>query len=179
MTKRSPFSSLRDGLDRFASGLKPPAPVVREVQRRLVLFLNHVIAQEPEAQKRLRRLEGRVVRAEWRDFWLQLVVTPAGLLDLAPVTEHDLLLTVIARSPFDLARGALRGDRPEVRIEGNADLAGEINWLIANLRWDVEEDLAQVVGDAPAHALGEVGRAVAAALRRFTGAGGGRDKAEP
>ena len=69
---------------RSASGLQPPAWVVEEVQRRLVLLLNHVLMQEPEAQARLARQAGRVVEARWRAFVMRLVATPAGLLDLAP-----------------------------------------------------------------------------------------------
>ncbi|MEN9537824.1 MAG: hypothetical protein RLZZ126_59, partial [Pseudomonadota bacterium] len=36
-----------------------------------------------------------------------------------------------------------------------------------HLRWDVEEDLARVLGDVPARALGDVARNIAAAVRRF------------
>lgn len=176
MHRSSPFSSLADGFNRFAGGLKPPEWVIHGMQHRLVLFLNHVLAQEPEAQARLARQQGRVVRVQWRDFWIQLAVTPAGLCDLAPVAEHDLLLTVSDDSPFGLMRGALRGETPAVRVEGDADFAGVVNWLIDHVRWDVEEDLARVLGDAPAHALARAARGAADALRRFVGRGSG-DKA--
>ena len=46
-------------------------------------------------------------------------------------------------------------------------LAADVNWLIANVRWDAEEDLSRVVGDAPAHAVASVGRRVAEGLRSF------------
>ena len=83
-TPSSPFSFLDGLLDRVGSRLRPPVWAVHEVQQRAVLFLNHVLQQEPEAQQRLVRQKGRVVRFEWRFVTLQLVATPAGLLDLAP-----------------------------------------------------------------------------------------------
>jgi len=141
-----------------------------------VLFINHVLMQEPEAQARLKRQSGRVVRLQWRDFSMQLAATPAGLWELAPAATPDLLLTVTDTSPFDLAKNALRGDKPGVRIEGDVEFAGEVNWLIENVRWDAEEDLSRFIGDAPAHTLGKIGRSVAEALRSFVSKLPGQDK---
>ena len=63
----------------------------------------------------------------------------------------------------------LRGDKPAVRIEGDVQLAADVNWLVDHVRWDIEEDLARVMGDAPAHTLGQAARNMAAALRQFLG----------
>ncbi len=68
-----------------------------------------------------------------------------------------------------MAQAALRGDKPAVRIEGDVQLAAEVNWLVDHVRWDLEEDLARVIGDAPAHALGQAARGLAQALRQFVG----------
>jgi ubiquinone biosynthesis protein UbiJ len=167
----SPFSALSDILnqlrDKLSEALRPPAWLTQEAQNRLVLFLNHVLMQEPQAQARLAGQTGRVVRLQWRALAMQLRATPAGLCELAPDAAHDLLLTVVDDSPLALARGALRGERPAVRIEGDVQLAGDINWLVDNLRWDVEDDLARVVGGAAAHQIARVGHGVADAVRRF------------
>jgi ubiquinone biosynthesis protein UbiJ len=68
-----------------------------------------------------------------------------------------------------------------VRIEGDVQLAADINWLVDNLRWDVEDDLARVIGDGPAHTVGNVARSAAAALKGFVDKASsfGRGKAEP
>ena len=166
----SPLDTLTGALDKFAANLRPPDWLVEELQRRLVLFLNHVLQQEPEAMARLAHHTGRVVLAQWRAFSIRLATTPAGLLDLAaPDAPADLTLTMVQNSPFDLARSVLRGDQPGVRIEGDVQLATEVSWLVDHLRWDVEEDLSRLIGDAPAHALAEAARGIAAALRRFIG----------
>lgn len=171
MATQSPFSFLDGFFERIAAGPQPPAWLVHELQHRLVLFLNHVLMQEREAMERLARQRGRVARVQWRVYSMALQVTPAGLLDLAPQGAlPDLRLEVSETSPLSLAKGALRGDKPTIRIEGDVQLAGEINWLVDHVRWDVEEDMARVIGDAPARAVASVvGRAVQA-LRSFVGA---------
>ena len=157
-TPQSPFSFLDGLFERVAAGPQPPQWLVHEVQQRLVLFLNHVLMQEQEAMDRLVRQKGRVARVQWRVYSLALVITPAGLFNLAPETAvPDLQLHVTETSPFTLAQGALRGDKPAVRIEGD-------------VRWDVEEDLARVIGDAPAHTVAQVASRGAQALRQFVGA---------
>lgn len=174
MATPSPASFLDQLFDRAGRLLQPPPWMVDELQRRLVLTLNHVLQQEPEAQARLKRQAGRVVEAHWRTFIVRLQATPAGLLDLGPITQKpDLTLTLTDASPWALAQSALRGEKPAVRIAGDVQLAAEVQWLVDHVRWDVEEDLARVFGDAPAHAVATVARRMGDALRGFVGRGPG------
>jgi ubiquinone biosynthesis protein UbiJ len=123
-TPSSPFSFLDDLFNRIGERLQPPAWAVHEIQHRAVLFLNHVLQQEPEAQQRLLRQQGRVVRFQWRFVTMELVATPAGLLDLAPAgSVPELTLTVTDESPFDLAEDDLArliGDVPAHTISNGA-----------------------------------------------------------
>jgi ubiquinone biosynthesis protein UbiJ len=158
--------------DRIGQLLQPPEWAVAEIQRRMVLLLNHVLNQEPEAQARLRRQVGRVVEAHWRHFHIRVQATPAGLLDLAvPGLVPDLTLTITEDSPFALGQAAVRGAKPPIRIAGDVQLAAEIQWLVDHVRWDVEEDLSRVIGDAPAHAIGGTAKRVADAIRQFAARG--------
>ena len=168
MATQSPFSFLEDVFQKIRTTLQPPGWAVQEAQRRVVLLLNHVLSQEPQAMGRLAGQKGRVVLFQWRDVRFKLLATPAGLLDLAnPDLPTDLTLSVTEESPLALVQSALRGDKPPVRIEGDVQLAAEVNWLVDHVRWDVEEDLARILGDVPAHALGQATRRAAEALRRF------------
>lgn len=170
MATQSPGSFLDGVFNQVTQALKPPQWVVDELQRRLVLSLNHVLRQEPEAQARLKRQAGRVLQAHWRVFSVRLQATPAGLLDLAPaLVQPDLTLTLTDDSPFSIAQAALRGDKPAVRIAGDVQLAAEVQWLVDHVRWDIEEDLSRVIGDAPAHALGQAMHRLGDGLRRFAG----------
>ena len=169
MATQSPFSFLEDFF-RNRPVPTPPAWAIDETHRRIVLVLNHVLMQEPQAMQRLVRQSGRVILAQWRSFTFKLQVTPAGLLDLASEgTTPDLTLVLTEASPFALAQHLMQGAKPPVRIEGDVQLAAEVNWLADNVRWDVEEDLSRIVGDAPAHLLAEAGRKVSGALRDFLG----------
>ena len=170
-TPQSPFPFLNGLFERVAAGPQPPQWLVHEVQQRVVLFLNHVLMQEKEATDRLVRQQGRMARVQWRAYSMALIITPAGLFNLAPeAAVPDLRLEITETSPVALAQTALRGDKPAIRIEGDVQLAAEINWLVDHVRWDVEEDLARVIGDAPAHTVAQVARRAAQALRQFVGA---------
>jgi ubiquinone biosynthesis accessory factor UbiJ len=169
MSNQSPISLLKASFQTFADALKPPAWASEELQRRIVLLLNHVLQQEKEAMTRLARQKGRVVHFQWRHFSLKWVATAAGLLDQAdPEAQVDLTLVVTEGSPFALMQGLLQGQKPAVRIEGDVQLAAEVNWLFDHVRWDLEEDLARLVGDVPAHALGGAVRRTAEVLRQFS-----------
>ncbi|TFZ03908.1 hypothetical protein [Ramlibacter humi] len=168
MATGSPFPFVGSLFEAAAQRLQPPPWAVHEAQRRLVLLLNHILQQEPQAMDRLRRQAGRVVEGRWRIFNVRLLATPAGLLDLAsPAAAPDLTLTITDESPWTLTQAALRGEKPPVRVEGDVQFAAEVNWLVDHVRWDLEEDVARIVGDAPAHAIGQAARAMAEALRRF------------
>ena len=93
---------------------------------------------------------------------------PAGLLewcadDLPAASE--LRVTVDASNPALALVRALGGEKPRIEVAGDAQFATDVNWLFDNLRWDLEDDLARLVGDAPARELSKFGGSVAAALR--------------
>lgn len=163
MATQSPFSWAAQAL----TDLRPPAWVVDETLNRLVLFLNHVLSSEPEATRRLARQKGQCIELVWQDIGLQLQATPAGLFERVQKASFDLRLTVTEASPWGVVSALARGDKPKVRIEGDVQLAAEVNWLMDNVRWDAEEDLARLVGDAPAHTLAAFGRQALTAIRRF------------
>jgi ubiquinone biosynthesis protein UbiJ len=150
------------------------ALVLPAVQSRLVLIVNHVLAREPVAMDRLRAHQARRVRIEAAGLPallpalppMSLAVTPAGLFELdADAAAADLTLRLQAPAPAQWLATLAGEARPQVQIEGDAALAGDMHWLVDNLRWDIEADLAQAVGPAVAHQAMRVGRAVAAALR--------------
>jgi ubiquinone biosynthesis protein UbiJ len=179
MATQSPFSWLADAADTlraqlpadFPQSFTPPAWAVAEVQQRVVLLLNHILMQEPAARDRLQRQRGRQVQVCWRDQVFQCAFTPAGLVEfITPevgAKAADLVLRVNEPSPFELAKTVLQGEKPAIRIEGDVQLAAEVNWLIDHVRWDPEEDLARLVGDAAAHTLAQTAKRAMDALQSF------------
>lgn len=168
MATQSPFSFLQGLFERVAAGPQPPQWLVHEMQQRLVLLLNHVLMQEPSAMARLLAQRGRIARVQWRQYFMALQITPAGLFNLAPEgVPVDLQIEVSEPSPLALAQAALRGDKPTIRIQGDVQLAADIQWLADHVRWDIEEDLARILGDAPAHIVAATARRVLQALAGF------------
>ena len=165
MTHTSPISFVQSLFRSAADHISPPQWLVDEGQQRLVLLLNHVLMQESEAQARLARKKGSVIQVRWGFFSLSLQLTPAGLVNVADASRSpDLVLSLEDQPPWTVARQVLQGQRPSVQIEGDVQLAAELAWLSDNLRWDLEEDLARLLGDIPAHALADAGRKLVAAL---------------
>lgn len=149
----------------------------RSVMERIVLFVNHVIAAEPAALERLRPHVGRTMKIEVTD-WPTLLppvgpfafrVTPAGLLewnDEAGVdAAADLRVAIAADNPAALLGRLTAGERPAITVSGDAAFASDLDWLIDNLRWDAQDDLARLVGDAPARELARFGGLTAATFR--------------
>lgn len=168
MNTATPFAFADRLIEALGPRLSPPPWAVSEVQTRLVLLLNHVLMQEPQAMQRLARQRGRVMQLRWRQFSLRLAATPAGLLELAAGDgANDLTLTLTDESAARIAQQLSDGQKPAVRIEGDVMLAAEVNWLVDHVRWDLEEDLSRVIGDAAAHALVRAARHAAQLLRGF------------
>ena len=115
---------------------------------------------------RLRRQAGKTVQARWGTIEMGLQATPAGLLAVAALKgAPDLELTLTEASPLALAQRVLQGDKPPVDIRGDIQLAADVAWLVDNVRWDVEDDLSRLLGDAGAHSLMGWVRALAGALK--------------
>ena len=150
------------------------------VMERATLLVNHVLAAEPIAMQRLAPHAGRSIALNFVG-WPSLLpalpptrfsVTPAGLVewrrpgpDLAADLPADLTVDIDASNPALAALRSLGGVRPQIDVQGDAALAGDVNWLFDNLRWDLEDDLAKIVGDGPARELARLGVGVASAMR--------------
>jgi ubiquinone biosynthesis accessory factor UbiJ len=146
------------------------------VMDRATLLVNHVLASEPVAQARLREHAGSCLKLQFEG-WPTLLpplpgtafrVTAAGLVEWCgnePPAEADLRVSIDASNPALLMARSLVGERPSIEVAGDAAFATDVNWLFDNLRWDVEDDLAGIVGAGPAREIARLGRAVAAALR--------------
>lgn len=142
---------------------------------RLTLAVNHVLAAEPAATTRLQAHAGQTVALVFENgppllpapppaVWQ---ITPAGLLEVsqADSASAGLRLGVDAGNPMRLAAQWLAGDRSGMSVQGDVQLAATAAWLMDNLRWDVEDDLARVFGDGPGRQLAVVLRRIGEGLR--------------
>jgi ubiquinone biosynthesis protein UbiJ len=128
-------------------------------------LLNRGLAASPGARSLVAELHGRrldievlgvglyfTLRSDGASLFLARRGAAAPLPDANPADAH------IAGTPLALAQ--LASDAPEavirrgdVRITGDAELAQKFRALALLLRPDVEEELARLIGDTPAHQL--------------------------
>ena len=128
----------------------------------LIAFVNHLLAREQWARERLAPFGGSEVR-------LRLAPLPDLVLAIATggtvaAGAGDRVALTLGIAPTLLPRVLVREEAAlgEVQVDGDTELANAIRFLFGNLRWDVEEDLSRVVGDAAAHRLAGTARAFAA-----------------
>ena len=143
---------------------------------RLTLLINHVLAAEPVATQRLQAHIGRCMQLQF-DGWPAVLpplpviafrVTPAGLVEwcgVEPPAEPELRVRIDAANPALAMAQALAGTRPKVEVAGDAAFAADLNWLFDNLRWDVQDDLARLVGQAPAREMARLAGGIANGMR--------------
>ncbi|SDV48171.1 ubiquinone biosynthesis accessory factor UbiJ [Chitinasiproducens palmae] len=123
--------------------------------------VNHLLAREAWASAELARFAGKRARLVAAPVELRVAVEADGRL--RPVEHEDEAPADVTISVGGDAYPAfLQGGRPaamrHVRIEGDAEFAATIGKLAERLRWEPEADLANLVGDGPAHRLGSLGR---------------------
>ncbi|XVJ68867.1 MAG: hypothetical protein HEQ39_03840 [Rhizobacter sp.] len=172
--------------------------VTPAVMQRLTLLLNHVLSSEAVATAKLQPHSGRRLQLNVVDWPASLpslpslvfVITPAGLLEwqsdvsgAALGAVPDLTVNIQASNPAQMVLQALSGQRPRIDVSGDAALAGDISWLMDNLRWDIQDDIARWVGQGPAHQLGvwanAAKEALAAMAQRWRGGASANDKSPP
>ena len=126
----------------------------------VVLVVNHVLAAEPQAMARLRAARRPPRRAAPRRLAallpalpaLRFAVTPAGLLEWcgdaarAPGRPGDLRLDRRRNPAAALRAGPGRARGRASRSTATRSSPPTSNWLVDHVRWDVEDDLARVVG---------------------------------
>lgn len=130
----------------------------------VVRVLNHLIEGESWAQQRLAAHSGAQLLVDSGFFVVRLAINEQGLFQPSEkVLQPDVSITL----PGDLP-ARLLFDRntlfSSVKLGGSADIAESLAFVLRNLRWDGEADLALLVGDIPARRLSRLGTTLAAAI---------------
>jgi len=123
-----------------------------------VTALNRLLRQQAWARDYLRPYAGKVVRVQVAGRALALRVKTDGLTQASGASEPADVVLTLAQNNLGEAFEVLRKHEPErlpalVHMEGEAALAQAVLALAQNLRWDVEDELAQVLGDRVATTL--------------------------
>jgi ubiquinone biosynthesis protein UbiJ len=152
--------------------------------------INHVLAGEPWASAELAKHAGKAIALEMPFGRFAVQITNSGLLEAVrhadsteisdgeavPPIRTALVLTISSQALSTLltSSGPIRENAfKSVTIAGDADLAQLLGRLAGQLRWEYEEDLSKLIGDAPAHFAVAQGKKIASA-----GKAAGRDLLE-
>ena len=120
--------------------------------------INHVLKREEWALRDLSHHQGRVIELILPIGSMQWQIQDDSFIALLSEAhpQSDLVLEVDANSfsALSASQGTIK-DRAmrAVKITGDAQLAQLIAKLSNQLRWEYEEDLAKMIGDAPAHLI--------------------------
>lgn len=115
--------------------------------------LNRILRSNPWALERLRAHGGKTVLFRTLPLELRFTVTDSGELASAPAeTPPDVTIVISPGVLFRIASGDSAAST-EVQVEGDVQLAGDLEYVRRNLGWDYEEALSRVVGDIAAHRI--------------------------
>lgn len=129
----------------------------------LTLSLNRLLSLDPESAERMKDLDGRTVAIHLTAPELRIHVgfqASTVTLAQAPAEQTATPDAAIAGTPgalLALARDPERGGT-DVAFSGDLGLVRDLRTLLARLDPDLEEPLAQLLGDMPAHKLGNAAR---------------------
>jgi ubiquinone biosynthesis protein UbiJ len=142
------------------------------LEKPALAVLNHLLASEDWARCKLVPFAGKTARLQLGSGIVFLVrISEEGLLEVADANTPPTVSIIL---PADSPVRALTDSASllsAATISGSADLAETLGFLYRNLRWDIEEDLSQVVGDIVARRavqlMGRLARWQVAGARNF------------
>lgn len=116
-----------------------------------VALLNRLLARERWARERLMPFAGRGARIECGPFVVQLGVRDGGTLEAAAAAPD----VTISMDPAALPQALLepRAIMRNVRLDGDAEFAQALSYVLQNLRPEPEEALSRFVGDVAAQRI--------------------------
>jgi len=131
--------------------------------------LNHLLRQTPGASEALARHAGSCVRFDLTVAHYDCRIADDGCFSEAVIDIPDAVIrptpALVARLPF-FGREALR----QADYSGDPALLATLDRVFRQLNWDIEADLAPIVGDIAAHRLHAFGRDVLAGLAQAAAA---------
>ncbi|HTI17935.1 MAG TPA: SCP2 sterol-binding domain-containing protein [Trinickia sp.] len=127
----------------------------------LAAVVNHLLAREAWARERLAPYSGKTARLVLSSVAMLVAVEPDGYLsaiDEANAPHPDVTIALPPDAVAAFLQGGQTAVMKHVKIEGDAEFATLLAKLAEHLRWEPEEDLAKLIGDAPAYRIGAFAR---------------------
>lgn len=117
-----------------------------------IAALNRMLAREAWARAKLLPFAGRSARFDAAPFSLFLSITDDGTFGAAG-DEAPAVTVAVALSTLPLALTDPPAAMKDVRLEGDAEFAQALAFVLQNLRPEPEEELSRFVGDIAAQRI--------------------------
>ncbi|OHC66831.1 MAG: hypothetical protein A2040_13395 [Rhodocyclales bacterium GWA2_65_19] len=119
----------------------------------LMAATNHLLGQAAWARAKLTPFAGHAAQIKLPPFEAAFLIGEDGYISSpTPEAALEVSISLPAATPLLALQGKDAVMRA-ARIEGSAEFAEALGFVIRNLRWDAEEDLSKVVGDIAAHRI--------------------------
>ncbi|MDB5775360.1 MAG: Protein YigP [Herbaspirillum sp.] len=127
--------------------------------------INHLLAQEPWAQRKLLAHRGKTAAIDTGLLTLRLRITDDGMVEAVDTQVASDVTIKVKLSDLPLIAVDPERAFSYVKIDGDADLANAISQLSQNLRWDAAHDLSKLVGEIAAQRMVSAGESAAATVK--------------
>ena len=121
--------------------------------RTALSFANHLLAGEAWARARLQPFAGQGVRLVCGPIIADLSIRPDGTLAESDASSSPAVELILPPEALWQSGGNRETLISAARLNGAADLAETIGFVLRHLRWDIEDDLAPIFGDVAARRL--------------------------
>ena len=119
----------------------------------LLAAINHLLGQSAWAREKLVAFAGHAAQIKMPPFEAAFLIGSDGcILPPPPDAELEVSISLPALTPLLALQGKDAVMRA-ARIEGSAEFAETLGFVMRNLKWDAEEDLSRVLGDIAAHRI--------------------------
>jgi ubiquinone biosynthesis protein UbiJ len=112
--------------------------------------INHLIEQERWAHELLLPREGQSISIALPIGDFQIAIQEGIFVNEGNTNLSSVNLVITQEAIWTFLKEGKSGAMKFVKISGDIDFAADLNRLAVDLKWEVEEDLSKLVGDAPA-----------------------------
>ena len=135
-------------------------------------FLQHICSQNQWSKPYLVPFAGNTVQFNFVLAKANIIILEDGSLALSGDSEGETASPEASiYLPPSLALRILAGDeaaKMQIKVEGDTHLATEFSKVLQNMRWDMEEDLSEVVGDITANKIGSTTKKIFSEAKQQT-----------
>lgn len=128
-------------------------------------LLQHLISQNSWAKILLQPFAGKSVQFNISFISASLVILENGNLAIGGETNIPEAIVIIQPSLLIRLLAKDESANRQIKIEGDTHLAAELAKVFANMRWDYEDDLSNLIGDIPANKIGAFARDAAHSVK--------------